>query len=412
MTRVVPCGPQSPDSAPSAGQRPTERAGTAHHGPARGTADAGRRATEAPHLDVSVFARGMLDRVVTRIYFDDEADANAADPVLQSIPDAARRATLIATSEPGIRPSRGIRGSPARTCGSVSTSACRARTRPSSSMSEASVPDASAPLAAGPLTGPSGAPVLVLGNSLGTSAEVWERQVPALRDSFRLLRYELPGHGGSAAPPGPYTIAQLGRRVLALLDEREVDRAAYCGHLARRDDRHVARRARSGADQLARPGLHVRAPAARRGLADPRGAGTVGRNGLHFRWRRRALVHTRLRGQRARGDRPVPRWPRANRRGGLRRVLRGHRRNGPAARSGRNRSAHPGHRRRGGSGDAARARRARRRARARRAVRGDSRRRASRRGLGSTTRHAAAATAPAVRDVGRAAWPDGRYHAL
>jgi protocatechuate 3,4-dioxygenase alpha subunit len=58
-------------------------------------------ATEAPHLDVSVFARGMLDRVVTRIYFDDESDANAADPALQSIPEGARRATLIATAEPG-----------------------------------------------------------------------------------------------------------------------------------------------------------------------------------------------------------------------------------------------------------------------------------------------------------------------
>jgi protocatechuate 3,4-dioxygenase, alpha subunit len=51
--------------------------------------------TEAPHLDVSVFGRGMLDRCVTRIYFPDEAAANAADPVLQAVP-AGRRATLIA----------------------------------------------------------------------------------------------------------------------------------------------------------------------------------------------------------------------------------------------------------------------------------------------------------------------------
>jgi protocatechuate 3,4-dioxygenase, alpha subunit len=53
---------------------------------------------EAPHLDVSVFARGLLDRVVTRIYFSDEAEANAADPVLASLPDG-RRATLIALTE-------------------------------------------------------------------------------------------------------------------------------------------------------------------------------------------------------------------------------------------------------------------------------------------------------------------------
>jgi protocatechuate 3,4-dioxygenase alpha subunit len=50
---------------------------------------------QAPHIDVSVFARGMLNRVVTRIYFADEAAANAADPVLATVP-ADRRATLLA----------------------------------------------------------------------------------------------------------------------------------------------------------------------------------------------------------------------------------------------------------------------------------------------------------------------------
>jgi protocatechuate 3,4-dioxygenase, alpha subunit len=55
----------------------------------------GEGRTEAPHIDVSVFARGMLDRTVTRIYFPDEAAANEADPVLQAVP-ADRRATLIA----------------------------------------------------------------------------------------------------------------------------------------------------------------------------------------------------------------------------------------------------------------------------------------------------------------------------
>lgn len=50
---------------------------------------------QAPHLDVSVFARGLLHRVVTRIYFADLPDLNAADPVLQSVP-ADRRGTLLA----------------------------------------------------------------------------------------------------------------------------------------------------------------------------------------------------------------------------------------------------------------------------------------------------------------------------
>jgi protocatechuate 3,4-dioxygenase, alpha subunit len=51
--------------------------------------------TQAPHIDVSVFGRGMLHRVVTRIYFADEPEANAADPVLAAVP-ADRRATLLA----------------------------------------------------------------------------------------------------------------------------------------------------------------------------------------------------------------------------------------------------------------------------------------------------------------------------
>ena len=50
---------------------------------------------QAPHIDVSLFARGLLQRVVTRIYFGDEAAANAEDPVLRSLP-ATRRSTLLA----------------------------------------------------------------------------------------------------------------------------------------------------------------------------------------------------------------------------------------------------------------------------------------------------------------------------
>jgi len=51
--------------------------------------------TQAPHIDVSMFARGLLNRVVTRIYFADEPEANALDAVLQSVP-AERRETLLA----------------------------------------------------------------------------------------------------------------------------------------------------------------------------------------------------------------------------------------------------------------------------------------------------------------------------
>jgi protocatechuate 3,4-dioxygenase, alpha subunit len=55
---------------------------------------------EAPHVAVAVFARGLLDRVPTRIYFGDEEAANAADPLLSSL-EPARRETLLAAAEPG-----------------------------------------------------------------------------------------------------------------------------------------------------------------------------------------------------------------------------------------------------------------------------------------------------------------------
>lgn len=55
---------------------------------------------QAPHLEVAVFARGLLKQVVTRMYFPDEADANTADPVLSSV-DAVRRGSLVARDEGG-----------------------------------------------------------------------------------------------------------------------------------------------------------------------------------------------------------------------------------------------------------------------------------------------------------------------
>ena len=54
---------------------------------------------QAPHVMVSVFARGLLKRLITRIYFPDEKEANAADPVLSSIEDPEFRSTLVALDE-------------------------------------------------------------------------------------------------------------------------------------------------------------------------------------------------------------------------------------------------------------------------------------------------------------------------
>jgi len=53
---------------------------------------------QAPHINVSVFARGLLKRVPTRIYFPDEPEANEADPVLASV-DPERRSTLVARED-------------------------------------------------------------------------------------------------------------------------------------------------------------------------------------------------------------------------------------------------------------------------------------------------------------------------
>jgi protocatechuate 3,4-dioxygenase alpha subunit len=56
---------------------------------------------QAPHIEMSVFARGLLKRLVTRVYFPDEAEANAQDPVLSSIEDADARASLVAVEDGG-----------------------------------------------------------------------------------------------------------------------------------------------------------------------------------------------------------------------------------------------------------------------------------------------------------------------
>ncbi|MFK8330310.1 3-oxoadipate enol-lactonase [Pseudomonas sp. BJa5] len=79
------------------------------------------------------------------------------------------------------------------------------------------------------LDGPEGAPVLVLSNSLGTNLHMWDTQVPAFAAHFRVLRYDTRGHGGSLVTEGPYSIEQLGRDVLALLDALKIERAHFCG---------------------------------------------------------------------------------------------------------------------------------------------------------------------------------------
>jgi 3-oxoadipate enol-lactonase len=77
--------------------------------------------------------------------------------------------------------------------------------------------------------GPVDAPVLVLGNSIGTNQGMWEPLIPELASSFRVLAVEHRGHAGSEVPPGPYTVAELGADFLALLDELNIQSFRYAG---------------------------------------------------------------------------------------------------------------------------------------------------------------------------------------
>ena len=79
------------------------------------------------------------------------------------------------------------------------------------------------------LEGPADAPALVLCNSLGTTLTMWDPQLPALAERFRIVRYDRRGHGLSPVPPGPYSVHDLGRDVLSLLDELDLQRVSFCG---------------------------------------------------------------------------------------------------------------------------------------------------------------------------------------
>jgi 3-oxoadipate enol-lactonase len=72
-------------------------------------------------------------------------------------------------------------------------------------------------------------PVLVLSNSLGTNFSMWDPQMAELQRHFRILRYDTRGHGQSSVTPGDYTIEQLGRDVLGVLDSLRLDRVHFCG---------------------------------------------------------------------------------------------------------------------------------------------------------------------------------------
>jgi len=79
------------------------------------------------------------------------------------------------------------------------------------------------------LDGDSELPLLVLSNSIGTDLHMWDGQMPALTEHFRVLRYDSRGHGASSVPPGPYSLERLGEDVLELWDALHVQRAHFVG---------------------------------------------------------------------------------------------------------------------------------------------------------------------------------------
>lgn len=79
------------------------------------------------------------------------------------------------------------------------------------------------------IVGPEDAPVLLLGGSLGTTLSMWAPQVEVLSAHFRLILFDHRGHGGSPVPPTPYSIADLGADVVALMDHLGIGRASYAG---------------------------------------------------------------------------------------------------------------------------------------------------------------------------------------
>ena len=79
------------------------------------------------------------------------------------------------------------------------------------------------------LHGEQGAPWLVLSHSLACSVRMWDPQIAALKDTYRILAYDTRGHGASEAPPGAYTLELLADDLFSLLKELKVEKAHFCG---------------------------------------------------------------------------------------------------------------------------------------------------------------------------------------
>ena len=141
--------------------------------------------------------------------------------------------------------------------------------------------------------GPADARVLVLGPSLGTDVGLFDAQVSQFAGPFRVLRYDLRGHGSSEVVPGPCTVADLAEDVLHMLDREGVGRFSYAGVSI--GDAIGQQLAITAPERVERLALLATAAQSRRALV--RGTGAASTRG----WDRvpravadRPLVHRRL----------------------------------------------------------------------------------------------------------------------
>ena len=77
--------------------------------------------------------------------------------------------------------------------------------------------------------GPEDGHVVLMANSLMSNYSMWDWNVPALKDRYRVLRYDKRGHGGSQTTPGPYSISQLADDAIALMDALKIDKVHFIG---------------------------------------------------------------------------------------------------------------------------------------------------------------------------------------
>lgn len=79
------------------------------------------------------------------------------------------------------------------------------------------------------LHGRESAPWLILSHSLACTVRMWDPQIAAFQDKYRILAYDMRGHGQSAAPAGPYSLEMLAEDVLELLKILKIQKACFCG---------------------------------------------------------------------------------------------------------------------------------------------------------------------------------------